>query len=527
MPARRNIGFLLTGAALASLVLACDGARAQDGGRLRVPSGLQPSMGSPDPDAGDLLRPGLGPARRSQGGAPTSSPGGGGQTGMTPRQGLHPPKTRRSRVPAKGMISGDFRTTITPTGVAPDVQPIQTGVPDRPDLVPPPRRRPRPGAIDDPYAPLGLRVGNVVITPVIGQYLGYDSNPNRLNMDKKPSAMSQTEAEIGIQSDWSRHELSGQLRGAYSEYFANSDANRPEGAGNLRFRYDVARDTQVDLEGHYLIDTQRMSSPDLGGNAIASRPLTYTEGASLGLTQRFNRLLVTLRGTIDRNDYENARLPSGGVLDQGDRNMTQYGLRGRLGYEVHPGLIPFVEVGVDTRQYDRKFDNAGYARSSDGMMIRAGTTIELTRLLSAELSAGAARRDYQDKRLGSLTAPVADATLIYQMTPLTTIRGTMSVSIDETAVAGSTGIQYIRGTLELQHALRRNLMLTAGLRASDAAYKGVSIEEKGLGAYLRAEYRLNRNVALRASYSYDQIRSSVAGASYNANTFLLGIRLTP
>ena len=523
MPARRNIGFLLAGTAFASSLLASAAAWAQEAGPLRVPSGVEAAGAgaTADPSVDGLLRPALRPAA-------SSTPAGDRSTsGAAPRPGLHPPKTRRSRSPVSGGVSGVFRATIRPPGVAADVQPIQTGVPDLPETAPPLRRRPRPGAIDDPYAPLGLRVGNVVITPTIGQYLGYDDNPNRLPRDRKPSAMSQTEAEIGIQSDWSRHELSGQLRGAYSDYFSDPHANRPEGQGNLRFRYDVSRDTQADIEGHYRIDSQRMTSPDLGGNLLSSRPLTYSEGASVGVTQRFNRVLASLRGTIDRYDYENPLLPSGGVLDQGDRNMTQYGLLGRLGYEVHPGFIPFVEVGVDTRQYDRKFDNSGYARSSDGLMLRGGMTFELTRLLTAEFSAGAARRDYQDKRLGAQTAPVADATLTYRLTPLTTIRARMSSSFDETAVAGSNGIRYLQGGLEIEHALRRNLILTAGLRASDSKYQNVAIEEKGLGAFLRAEYRLNRNVALRASYAYDQIRSSVVGGSYSDNTFLFGVRLTP
>lgn len=534
MPASRHIAFLLGGTAAVSLALATEGVRAQDsgqrlgdsqslaGGRRTPPRGGSATP-STDTGSGGLLRPALSPSATPETGTPAPATGG-SRTDTTPRPGLRPPKTRRSRSPTQGLVRGDFRPSIAPPGVAVDVQPLQTGVPDPALAAAPPRRRP---AIDDPYAPLGLRVGNVVVTPIIGQYFGYDTNPNRLNRNQKASALSQTELELGLQSDWSRHDLYGQMRGAFSEYFDNPAARRPEGAGNLRLRLDVTRDVEIDVEGHYLIDTQRPSSPDLNAPVVVSRPVIYSEGASVGYTQRFNRLIAMIRGTIDRYDYENAKLPGGLVIDQSDRAMTQYGLRARFGYEFNPGLIPFIDTTVDTRQYDQKIDRSGYARSSDGISVQGGTLFELTRLVKLEVSGGVSVRDYQDKRLGTMTSPVANASLTYELSPLTTIRGSGTASVDETAVPGSRGVRSLRGTLEVQHALRRNLILTAGLRASDAAYQGVAIEEKGLGAFLRADYRLNRNMTIRASYAYDNIRSSSPGYSYNSNTFLLGLRLTP
>ena len=519
MPVNRHIAMLLAGTAFAALAGAAsaqqaDRASAQAPGAApgaAPPTGVGvglPSLSPSDP-IGDVAIGKTSPAPKTT------------QTVLRP--GLRPPKVRRARPPAKAQVRADFRPTLAPPGVAVDVQPLQAGLPD---IAPLPVLARKRTAVDDPYAPLGVRAGNVVFTPTVGQYFGYDTNPNRLGRNKEPSALSQTELELGIQSDWSRHDLYGQLRGAYSEYFDNPAARRPEGAGNLRLRLDVTRDTEIDIEGHYLIDTQRPSSPDLNA-PVVSRPVVYTEGASIGVTQRLNRLIVAMRGTIDRTDYEDARLPGGVTLDQGDRAFTQYGLRGRLGYELNPGLIPFVEVIADTRQYDRKIDSAGYQRSSDGIAVRGGTLVELSRLVTAEVAVGMQSRTYEDKRLGTLTSPVADATLSYAMTPLTTIRGTATATVDETAVPGARGIRSLRGTLEVQHALRRNLTLTAGVRASDALYQGVAIEEKGLGAFLRADWRLTRQVALRASYAYDRIQSSVPGISYASSTLLMGIRLTP
>ena len=120
------------------------------------------------------------------------------------------------RSPSTLPIRSPFRSTLAPPQIAVNVQPIQTGLPDIVDPALPARKRP----IDlDPFAPVPVRVGNVNFLPVIGQALGYDTNPNRTQTQRNPSVVSQTEGELGIQSDWSRHELTGLLRQESGDHF--------------------------------------------------------------------------------------------------------------------------------------------------------------------------------------------------------------------------------------------------------------------------------------------------------------------
>lgn len=455
---------------------------------------------------------------------PGSDPGYRSSAGSRP---VRRPTTRRSRSPASAQVQLQTRPTLGLADPLATIQPQLNGVPD-PLLVPVSGpRRPPIRRDEDPYAQLGIRSGGMTYLPAIGESIGYDTNPNRTQSQRRGSFVSQTEAELGLQSDWSRHELKGQIRGAYDVYTDNPEANRPEGAGQIGLKLDVTRDSFVQIDGRFLIDTQRPDSPDLNAAAVRTRPIIATEGASLGFTQRFNRLIGTIQGTVDRADYEDARLSSGVTLDQGDRNLTQYGLRGRLGYELTPGLIPFVEVLGDTRDYDRRTDDLGFRRSSQGIGGRVGTTFEITRLLTGEIAVGAIRRGYDDPRLGDLTSPILNAALTWAVTPLTTVRATAQASVDETTVLNANGVRTARGTLEVSHALRRNVTLTAGLTASDAEYSGVAISEQGFGALARVDYKLTRWLGIRASYNYERLHSTFAGSSYTANVFLLGMRFTP
>jgi hypothetical protein len=434
-------------------------------------------------------------------------------------------QARRTRPPvAAPQVRPDLRPPAASTKVAPEVQPPQAGLPD-PAVPPPVVKRKKPKE-EDPYAQLGLRAGGITFLPAIEENLGYDSNPNRLSGAHKGSLLSKTEGSLAVQSDWPVHALTGFLRGAYSAYPNVSDANRPEGEGRLALRIDATRDLQFDIEGHGKLETQRPGSPELNAS-VTERPLVESYGASVGVTQKFNRLSIGLRGTVDRFVYEDAHLTSGTILDQSDRNENQYGVRLRAGYELTPGVIPFVEALADTRVYDQKIDNSGFRRSSDGVGFRAGSTFELTRQLTGEASAGLQARRYDDPRLRDLRGPLVDASLIWAATPLTTVRLRASSTIDETTLPNSSGAISERASLEVQHDLRRNLSVIAGLGVGRTDYKGVYLKEDTLTASLKAEYKLTRSVVLRASFTHERLKSSSPGSDYSANTYLVGLRVQP
>jgi hypothetical protein len=433
---------------------------------------------------------------------------------------------RRTRPPATAPVRLPVQTPLVARTVQGNVQPPLVGLPDPPSPPAPSRPRRRRTAEEDPYAQLGLRLGGITVLPAIQQGVGYDTNPNRLSGPHKGSTVLRTDAEVRLQSDWSAHALTGFLRGSYSAYPNVKGADRPEGEGRLALRVDVSRDTQAEIEGRFVLDTQRPGSPDLNA-AVSERPLVATTGVAAGVTQRFNRLLVGLRGTIDRTVYEDAKLSSGVVLSQSDRDANQYGLRLRAGYELTPGVIPFVEALADTRVHDIPVDSAGFRRDSDGIGLRAGSTFEITRTLTGEVSGGIVKRSYEDPRLKDLRGPLVDAAVVWSATPLTTVRLRAQTQIDETTIANSSGALTQRATLEVQHDLRRNLSLTGLIGISETDYEGVKLTEETVTAGARLEYKLTRSVAVRASFIHERLKSTAPGSDYTANTYLLGLRFNP
>jgi hypothetical protein len=412
----------------------------------------------------------------------------------------------------------------------------KSGYPQRLDAVPGPTvaispglpRPPRPKPDERPFDPVGIGFGSLRLTPFVETGLGYDSNPNRLPHPQKGSAFWRSDAGFALKSDWLQNSVIADLRAGYSDYIQYHTADRPDAAGKINGRIDVTRDTQVNLEGRFTLDTQRPGSPELAAPGVAvvtDRPLIATYGATAGVTQKFNRVLLSLRGTFDRVDYQNGTLSDGSVLHLSRDDYSTYGLVGRAGYELTPGLIPFVEFSGDIRRHDDSPDSNGFARNSQGIGGKTGAMVDLSKVLTGEVSAGYGQRTYVDSRLSALKGPLIDAALIWSATPLTTVTLRGATTLGETNLAYASGVLSSRVSLELSHALFRNFTLTGIATWQNNQYKGAPITENLYSVLLRAEYNLTRSVAIRASFTNERLHSTASGSDYTANVFLVGMRL--
>ena len=386
----------------------------------------------------------------------------------------------------------------------------------------------RPPVEDKPFDPVGVMVGDFKLLPTIEEDFGYASNPSLLAGPAKGSTYANTQAGLGFQSEWARSELKGSLIGGYTDYFNDHQADSPNGSGTVDGRLDASRDLSFDGQGRFSIATQTPGSVTLPTGVVLSgnqRPLVETFGATLGGVQKFGDLSLSLHGTLDRTDYQSATLAGGALEDLASDDFSAWGLRARAAYQISPVISPFVETVIDTRRYDDPFDFTGYARSSTGALGRAGVTLALTGQLTGEASVGYGERQYKDARLPDLHAPLVDASLIWSATPLTTLTLKTSTNLADTTNAGDSGAVSRSYTIDLSHALLRNLTLGASAGYATDVYAGAPLHDSTTSFGLHADYNVTRDIVLRASADHSQFVSSAPGSSYIANVFMLGLRL--
>ncbi|MBX6426348.1 MAG: outer membrane beta-barrel protein [Variibacter sp.] len=465
-----------------------------------------------------LARAGRG-ARRPLYGVP---PGfGAGKTGFVST------KARAQEAPPPGARPRDLAETLLPpearaaTGRPAGPRPGAAVEPARAEPLQPLRRE-RP-IEEDSFAPTGFPVGGFVARPAVEIGGGYDSNPAR-TAGGRGSWFSTVAPELQMRSNWSRHELSANLRGSYVAYESAPAANRPTFDGRVNGRIDLTGRTRADLEARYLVATNNPGSPDLPAG-LARLPLYTTVGATAGLSHGFNRLEVVVRGSVDRIGYEHAVLSDGSTVDNRDRDYDQYGALARASYELAPGVKPFAEASFDTRVHALRVDRFGQRRDSDGLTGRLGTTFEVSRKLTGEISVGYLTRTYKDPALPDLTGLIADGSLVWSATGLTTVKLTAASTADESTLAGVSGVLRRDGGVQVDHAFRRWLIGTARLGYGVDLYRGSPREDRRYLAALGLTYKMTRSVQVKGEVRREWLRSNVAGSDYEASIATLGVRL--
>jgi hypothetical protein len=374
------------------------------------------------------------------------------------------------------------------------------------------------------YSPLGLRIGSMTLFSTLTQSGGYDTNPGRVATNARGDLFSRTNGELRLQSDWSRHSMTALLRGSYDAYRRDRDQDRPTLNATTQLDLDIRRGTRLTLESGLSLDTERPGSPELLG-PVVGRPLVTDFYGAAALSHSINRLQFRLRGLAGRTQYQNASLAGGGVLSQRDRDLSRFEASLRTSYDVKPGLLPFFELALDRRLYDRRVGADGLRRSSDGLTGRVGTTFELTRTLIGETSVGYQTRRYDDRRLGAFDGFIADAALEWSLSPITTLRLSGTSALNETTVAGSSGARARRIALDIRHDLRRQLTFNGGIAYEQTTYGGSNQNERTFIGSAGLAYSFNRALAVTTDFRHERAWSSRAGGGYAANVYLVGLRL--
>lgn len=388
-----------------------------------------------------------------------------------------------------------------------------------------PKKRVAHSEPDDPYAPLGIPAGAFDLFPAVELIGGYNTNPG--HEPGGQAAWFYTVApELRVQSNWSRHEFKADLRGSYIGYSPDETPtlSRPYFNGKLDGRVDVAHDTRIDLGSRLLMSTDNPGSPNLQAG-LAKLPIYVTGGGTIGLGQRFNRFDVSIKGDVARTVYQESTLTDGTTASNDDRNFDQYAGTLRGAYELSPGLIPFVEVGADTRVHDLNADFSGYQRNSNGLTAQAGAKFELTRLFTGEAALGYTQRVYEDPRLANIDGLIANASLLWTASALTNVKLIASSSVGESTIAGVSGVLYRDIGVQVDHAFRRWLIGSLKLGYGNDNYVGLDRVDNRYSAGVGLTYKLNRSVQVKGEFRQDWLRSNVEGVDYTASIFTLGLRL--
>ena len=337
-----------------------------------------------------------------------------------------------------------FADGVPGYGTAPGVT-VQTRI--RPDTEPPP-----------------LRVEGFVVKPRLEQSIGYDNNVLG-GANRQGSWLLGTAGSLLIGSAWSRDAFGVYLSAADARYFGQPLQSRTDGIASVGGSIDIGRDRLTLGIAHL---SQHEDRSDL--NALASdRPVGFrVDDARLSYTAVFDRLTITPEAELSAWHYGDTTV-LGQFARQTYRDRTM--LRGGTTFRYE--FAPLRNIVLVTRALSQHYLNplAGQASlNSSGYQALVGVDYDGDSLWRARILAGGETRQFAAPQYHAHTAFIAEGDLTWNPTGMTTVRASLSRTIEDAAQEGVSGFTYTAGKIGIDHELLRDVLINASAGLRHAAF---------------------------------------------------------
>ncbi|HMK68812.1 MAG TPA: outer membrane beta-barrel protein, partial [Stellaceae bacterium] len=352
--------------------------------------------------------------------------------------------------------------------------------------------RPRPD-----YDPLGVRWGSFIIDPSIALSGTYDSNIFATQTGAVSDFFAHEIPAMTIRSDWNQNALGANISGDFRQYVTHTTENVNNFSTDVGGRYDISNGEYFAADGLYQLLHEDRSSP----NAVDGKyPTQYVVmGGDLSYVHMVGVLGLRIDSTFTSYSFNNAVNGStGATINQQFRNRNEYVIAPRVQYEIEPGYNAFLRVVGNERQYFSQDctpnpctpTSQGIRRNSHGWEVDAGTAIEITRILAAEVYVGYLHQHYENPLLKSPSGVAFGGNVIWNATELTSVIGSFSQSVAETTLENPTASSSLETGVQLtvQHELLRNLLLLGSVGYVHDQYQGNPRVDGTLGVDAGVKY---------------------------------------
>lgn len=386
-------------------------------------------------------------------------------------------------------------------------------------------QRPR---LDGREDALGIRVGSFLLDPSIRLENGFTDNLLLEEENTNSAYIFKVAPTFALRSNWNRHAARIEV-GLENATFVDFDDNGAEGDDDFTDfhvtgsgQLDITRAARLSGGVGFEQNHDPRGSDDVAVNAL--EPVVFHE-VSVELEGEYKAGLVRLSPDVDFRDFSfsDSDLSNGATSNNSDRDRQELRYGGEVGYEFLRGYEAFVRGEGVNIAYEEDLDDGSANRDSMGWSALTGVNVDVTRLLKARVGAGYFQRDFDADAFSDISGFNLDASAIWSPTALTTVTFTGSRGVQETTVAGASGAVTVRGRVDVQHALRQNLVLSTFAAAGNQEFDGIDREDLNFQVGLGASWLVTENFSANARYAFEHEDSDSPGDSYDVNQFFLGL----
>lgn len=373
------------------------------------------------------------------------------------------------------------------------------------------------GADVGPYDPIGLRVGQFFIFPSLSVSETYDDNVFATDDDEDDDFITNIEPEFLVESNFTRHALRLRLGSDVAFHVSETDENYQDFFGVADGRLDITRNSILSGSANAGRFHEGRDDPE---DVAPDDELTdiYRFGGQLSYLQLFNRFNVRVTGRANRNDFDNP-----GDVDNGDRDNSFYEGLLRTGWFVSPRINLFTEGRYGIEERDKTPDDDGVDRERTRWGVSVGTEVDLTELLTGEVSFGFVREIPEEDDFDDQNGFAYGLDLTWLPTLLTTV--TLSGSGDFEATTQDGAESRFRNTVVLgvDHELLRNVILGADVGYTRDDFDGIDRTDNTIEAGAGVSYLVNRNLSIDGGYRFTDRSSDESVDEFTRNVFRIGL----
>ncbi|MCA1368204.1 outer membrane beta-barrel protein [Bradyrhizobium sp. BRP14] len=368
----------------------------------------------------------------------------------------------------------------------------------------------------------GIRIGTFVLKPALSETFNHERQKNGGSSESR--SFLETGLKGSLSSDWSRHQLSVTGEGVLQDNISGEGEEEPRADIDAELRLDLSDETIARLRAGYSFEREDANDPNAIANAETQSGVnTYRLGAAV------ERDLGLIRGSVgldfERRTYGDVELDNGTTLSQGDRDRNLGTLTGRVGYELSPALIPFLEASAGRSIYDLRRDMFGFERSYQNYAGRVGMEVDLGEKLNGELALGYETFRFDDDRLADLSGLSVDGRVNWSPRRGTDVLFGLLTYLDPSTTPGEAGSINYELTNVITHQLRSTLVarLSNSLTLRDFPSDAASSDEATWRTGAGLTWDMSRYVALTGDVSYERTNRDNGPSS---DTTRVGVGLT-
>jgi hypothetical protein len=380
--------------------------------------------------------------------------------------------------------------------------------------------RPRPD-----YDARGLLWGAFVVLPRLTTTVDFDDNVFATSQ-KTSDTIVQLQPEVTVRSDWSRNAVEAYARASVNQYLSHGTENTTDVLVRGSGRYDLGEASNVNASAQY----GWLTEPRYSTNTTQSvrHPVQDRQGeVRLGGVMALDRVRVVGDVRLDDYRFDNNVNGAGAFVLERDQDRTEWAESVRAEYAYSLDTALFVSGALNQRNYRLQPPASVFNRDASGFTLAAGARLDLTHLMRGEFQVGYLKEDYSSHVFSSVSGLSLDGRVNVFVTPLTTVVLTVDRTVGDSADPRSSGYVTTNGGIEVDHELRRNVILMGRVFAAHDDYRGIDRADDRWSVRVGGNYLINRNLGV--SLYFDHIDISSSGVDrlngYQVNQVLLSLVL--